>query len=117
MLFRIWTAKDDSSTRRGPRPLWHLAAGHGVGEGLVSDTEHHFFPSLNLPEIDVLNGVVRLGHGPFSARAVDLRRFQRCDDLLLGACVALHLGERLGEELAGVIPLDGIDIGLLAGSL
>src|SRR5438105_3110034 len=107
-LFSSWIRKLEMS-RAGSR---HPAAGAGIGQGLGGDADHLVLAVLDAAQVDVLDRVVRLAHGPLAARAVDRGGLHRLVQCLLVRQVALHGVGPGKQQLAAVVALHRIDIGL-----
>lgn len=92
--------------------LAQLAAARWILQRLPRYPNHLVVALLDAAQVDVLDGIVRLRHFPRAARAVDDGTFHRGDHRFLVADVALHLVQRLREQLAGVVALHRIDVRL-----
>src|SRR5207253_9027705 len=93
---------------RGSYP--RLAARGRVLGCLHRHAEHDFLPAFHLPQIAVLDGVVRLGEPEWPAWALEANALERGDQILLRAGISLDLSERLRERVHGVVAGHGVDV-------
>src|SRR6266567_2382173 len=89
--FRSWIANEWMSIERRPpktsagrhvaRPRrilqrsLELAAARRIGQVLDRDADDLVLLAFDLAQVDVMDGIVRLGQGKRSARTIELRRF------------------------------------------
>src|ERR1700730_12589009 len=95
----------------------HLATVRGIVERFPCDADHLVGVAFDAAQIDVLDRVVRLGHGPGPSWAVDLGLAQRAVERLLVTEAAPDRGQARGKEQRRVVSLHGVDIRLHAVSL
>src|SRR6266567_139846 len=104
------------SRRLGTGGRWtgsrHLAAARGIGERLGGDAHVLVLEPLGLAQIDVLDRVVRLGERELAARTVDGRLLHGGDQGVACTDIALDGAETGDQELAGVVALHGVDVGV-----
>ena len=74
----------------------------------------HVYAIFHFPQVDVLNRVVCLGEGEFPTRAVDGQLFHGANHGLPVGNITFKLVDGIGDCLPRVIPLNGVDIRVVA---
>src|SRR5262245_25637929 len=106
----------DGPTQEGPPVSSHQpAAGARIGQVLGRDAHDLVLPAFGSAQIDVLRDVLRRRHGDGSARGIDLGRPQRLIEIGFVLDVAADRLESQGQQLAGIVALHGVDIGIATG--
>src|SRR5256885_2733874 len=109
--FRHWMRKVAMSM--GSLSAARLAAAGRIVQCLAGHTDPLVLLALHLAQVDVLHRVVSLGQGERAARAVDGGLLHGGGELRLLADVALHRGQADRQDLARVVALNRVDVGLL----
>src|SRR5262245_41730903 len=104
MPFRTWMAMNESMVRR-PRASSDRASGGGIGDRLLRDCDDDVVAVPHLADIDVLHRIARLGERPAPARAVELDRLHRGEQLRRRPGIAPHLVHGAEQQLGSVVAL------------